>query len=364
MNAAPAAPRRTRDAARAAPWAGPLLAAASAMLLLQGCAASSAGTTGAAAAAAQRVTERLCAPRAESARGGTAVVEAPLPPEARQAAAGELAARGFSRTAIEIAGDIGALDLLRRYAALETDGGASRGGGAERELRRLRLRQGITDRVLLAMSDIASTQAEIDCEGERGDGLRERLQKAENRRSRRLGLASVMIGALTAAATGGLSLAGAATSGDIAGIVGGVAEASAAGSLLFGDASGGLRNERNLLGEIWERPARPVLFPGSVWRFLNRRPVEDPAAPSRAERLVAELRADERLGARGSAEEGQRMRLLFGPGGTFTLEDLELRDTSLDLLETNIAAMNQELRVLLEELTARLPPGASHRAAR
>jgi hypothetical protein len=79
---------------------------------------------------------------------------------------------------------------------------------------------------------------------------------------------------------------------------------------------------------------------------------------------VAELRADERLGARDSEEERERMRLIFGPGGSFTVEDLSLRDTSLDLLETNIAAMNQQLRVLLEELTARPLLGPSRTTAR
>jgi len=46
------------------------------------------------------------------------------------------------------------------------------------------------------------------------------------------------------------------------------------------------------------------------------------------------------------------------------VDDLALRDTSLDLLETNIAAMNQQLRVLLEELTARPLLGPSRTTAR
>jgi hypothetical protein len=140
-------------------------------------------------------------------------------------------------------------------------------------------------------------------------------------------------------------------------MTGGLAEASVATALLFGSASGRLRSERNLLRDIWERPARSDLFPGPVWRYLTRRPEGEAGRPSIAEGVIAAWRAAELLGEPGSGTERARIALLFGPGGVYTVEELEARDAMLDLLEAQIALMSGDLRLLLQELLAR--PGAT-----
>ena len=282
-----------------------------------------------------------CAPRTRP-----ALVLPPLVGDLRGAAGG-VAAAAFSPGAVDTADAIGALGPLRRL--VELDAGALH---AATDLRRLRLRQTITDRILLAMLDVSSSIAEINCEGERGNELRDRLRRIEESRARRLNLATIMVGALTAVVSGGLSLAGAA-GGDIAGIVGGTAEAGVATTLLFGSASGELRTERNLLSDVWNQREQSSLFPATVWRLLTRRPGNEPNQPSVAERLRAEWQAGERLGPAGSQEERDRISLLFGPGGLYTVEDLELRDATVDLLQASISLMNQDLRGLLEELLGR-----------
>ena len=284
--------------------------------------------------------DRLCAPRAGGGRPAAPLDGGSLSPEAFRAASERLSAQGFSRAAIEIADVIGAAAPLLRLGELEAEGRRSMAA----ELRVLRLRQAVTDRIMLAMLDVSGTLAAIDCEGERGDQLRVRLQGIESRRARRLGLASIMVGALTAALSGGLSVAGVATAGDIAGITGGVAEASVGASLLFGSASGTFRTERNLLREVWERPARSELFPPSVWRFLTRRPDGDPGRATVAEVVVNEWRAAELLGRGDPEEERSRAALLFGPGGTYGVGELEARDAMLDLLEASVALMSRDLR--------------------
>jgi hypothetical protein len=293
--------------------------------------------------------DRLCAPRAGGGRPAAPLDGGSLSPEAFRAASERLSAQGFSRAAIEMADVIGAAAPLLRLGELEAEGSRSMAA----ELRVLRLRQAVTDRIMLAMLDVSGTLAAIDCEGERGDQLRVRLQGIESRRARRLGLASIMVGALTAALSGGLSVAGVATAGDIVGITGGVAEASVGASLLFGSASGTFRTERNLLREVWERPARSELFPPSVWRFLTRRPDGDPGRATVAEVVVNEWRAAELLGRGDPEEERSRAALLFGPGGTYGVGELEARDAMLDLLEASVALMSRDLGILLEGLMAR-----------
>ena len=302
------------------------------------------------AARALRGTDRLCTLRAQPVQA--ARLEAPLTAEAFNAAADRLAAQGWSRTAVEVAEVIGALGPLQRLSGPE-GAGPARGTGAE--LRRLRLRQAIGDRITAAMLDVSAALAEIDCEGERGDQIKNRLQAIETRRAWRLSLGSILAGALTAGVTGGLGLVG-VPGADIAAIAGGAAEGSLGASVLFGEASGTLRTEPNLLREVWERPARSALFPETVWRYLNRPiPGQGGGPATIAEAVVAEWRAGDRFGPPGSAEERARTALLFGPGGTYTVDDLDVRESLLELLETGVALMNRDLRALLAELQARAP---------
>src|SRR4051812_13075837 len=101
--------------ARAA-WLAIALAAAT---LLAGCAtAPSAVSPGRGRGPPLRAAERVCAPSAAGGGQVAAAIGAPLPPEQARAAADELAAQGYSRTAIGIAEVIGALEPLRRLAAL------------------------------------------------------------------------------------------------------------------------------------------------------------------------------------------------------------------------------------------------------
>ncbi|MBY0339402.1 MAG: hypothetical protein K2X11_22505 [Acetobacteraceae bacterium] len=239
-----------------------------------------------------------------------------------------------------VAASIGALPALHGL------GTPVRGNEA---LRRLALRQEVTERVLLALLDVSSTLAMIDCEGERGDQLRTRLQAAESRRARQLGIASIGLGAATAVVTGGLSFVG-NNAVAIAGITGGLAEASAGAALLLGGADGQLRHPRNLLREAWERPARSTLFPAVVWRHLSRRDAGQEL--SELDALVLSWRQDGLLGAEGTPAAARREALLFGDGGRYDVSALEARDAMLDLLEARVALMSRDLRNLLLELRA------------
>jgi hypothetical protein len=280
------------------------------------------------------VSERLCGGRGEEA--------VPVPRVAVPGAEVQrLAALGYSPAALRAADAVGALPALLRMER-------ARPGGIEH----LSARQEVTERILQGMLDAAGTIAEIDCEGERGDQLRTRLQARVDRRARQLGVAGLLLGAGTAALTGGLSLAGAATAGSVAGIAGGGAEAAAAGALLFAPApTARLETPRNLLREAWDRPAEPRLFPASVWNHLAR---PGGTGPTPLDILLAEWRTPETLGESGTAEEGRRIALLLGEGGDYTPEMLEVRDRMLDLLEASIALMSQDLRTLLRQVRARV----------
>lgn len=255
---------------------------------------------------------------------------------------------GFSGEAIDMAEAIGVLD--RMQALVETE--RRPGNGVPVIL----ARQAVTDRVLLALLDVQATLATIDCEGERADQLRGQLQRNEARRARNLGLAGILVGAGTAALTGGLSLAASAAATNtvgVIGIVGGSAEAAVASLLLYGGASGVLRTRSNLLAEVYRHPQQSTLFPPIIWRYLTRR--DGPGMPSIAEEIVAEWRSA------GLLEEPEGDEPLFRAEAQLAIEDLERRDAMLDLTEARIALMSRDLRQLLEEVTSRpVPTRARH----
>ncbi|HYI84653.1 MAG TPA: hypothetical protein VEX11_15790, partial [Acetobacteraceae bacterium] len=103
----------------------------------------------------QADADRLCAPRAGGGRPAAPLDGGSLSPEAFRAASERLSARGFSRAAIEMADVIGAAAPLLRLGELEAEGSRSMAV----ELRVLRLRQAVTDRIMLAMLDVSGTLA-------------------------------------------------------------------------------------------------------------------------------------------------------------------------------------------------------------
>lgn len=251
-----------------------------------------------------------------------------------------LRAAGFTREAVHMADVIGALDALDalRRAELERDGGP----------RAFMARQGVVNHIALAQLEMDAAHAALQCEGERGDLLRARLDRMENDRSRNLTLAGIVISAAFAGISGGLSLSGAGTASDIANIAGGAASGGAAAALLFGEPTGRLALSHTLLEELRRQPAEARYFPPRVWRYLTR--AASPGAPTPAEELLEDWR-----GAGLLAEEAGPS-IVFRADAELTSDALQQRDGMLDQLRARVALMSGGLRELLEEILARPAP--------
>jgi len=296
----------------------------------------------------QKGLDRSCVRRLDN---GVLSASVPGSTSAGTPSSSEPPAVGFSQQAIAIAEVIDALPLLRQIPPLEAEAAA---GSSEAQLKLLRVNQRITDRIVLAILDVSRTVAVIECETERGDQLQDWLQKVEDRRIRRLAITSIMAGALTSIVSGALALAApAAAASGIAGVTGGMIEAGAGVAGMEGAAAGSLSTDPNILGEVWEGPPESTLFPAPVWRYLTRPSSDDTSDLTVRGILIAQWGAGERFGEPGSEAERDRITLLFGPGGVYTIDDLNARDALLDLLQATITRMNQELQILLRELTER-----------
>jgi hypothetical protein len=271
--------------------------------------------------------------------------EADPPPPRSEARAAALAAAGYPERAGTIAAIIGVDRLLLRLDAIDPHVDA---------ITALRVRQQAIERILLAVMDVQSVLAEIACEQARGEQLRAGLEGIAGRRAQRYALAGVLIGAVSAIASGGLAIARPESdAANVVGIVGGAAEGSAGVAGLAGGGGEPFETRRNMLGDVWEGRADTRLFPATVWRFLDE--AESGAARElsvRAE-LIAVWRADERLDDPAAPDDAQRIALLFGAGGRYTSEMLQLREALLDLLQARVWLMSQDLDALLREVVKR-----------
>lgn len=154
---------------------------------------------------------------------------------------------------------------------------------------------------------------------------------------------------------GSLSLALEETASAIAALIGGTVATGFGSAAFFDTTEEEFRHDRNILQEVWKCPEEPLLFPVSVWRFLNR-PLTEDAERSLRETLIARWREDGRLGEPGSDTEQRRIALFFGEGGTYTVEDLRARAAMVDRLEADVNLMSQHLeRRLQEVLTSEAP---------
>lgn len=253
----------------------------------------------------------------------------------------------FSWRAIQTAQVIEVLSLLNQFEILE-----ERSISSSTDAIRLHgVIQEILSRVTLAMLEVSSTVAKTTCEIERSSEVVDRLRVAEDAQIRRQTLLAIIIGAGTAAATGGLSIADISglTEGVVS-IIGGTVAGALGVSALYHENKGSFRHPDNILQEIWEDAEVPVYVPPSVWRFLRRPMREDDGQRTYRDEIIAGWRQEGRLGDQGSDEEATRARLFFGEGGVYTTKDLQRRTHMLDSLRATVSLMNQDMEQLVREL--------------
>jgi hypothetical protein len=239
--------------------------------------------------------------------------------------------------------------LLVRLTALQR-------AGETHSMAFLELQQSLTDRLLLTLFEVSSVTAELVCERDRADQVADRMDEVDASLVKRLTLASIVIGGVAAAVSGGLGLAGAASdASDAAALAGGVVSALFGGTALFAGSKQHFSHERNLLGELWENPKQSSAFSPAIWRFLQGHRTDE--TRNTREEIIQAWRQQGRLGEPGSAGEQERTALIFGPGGTYTSTDLRARASMLETFEAHIQLLTEELEAFLREIIQRRTQG-------
>lgn len=221
--------------------------------------------------------------------------------------------------------------------------GARAGGLPSLEL--LLTRQELDMRLISLETQLSAVIFEAECTGELIEAMSFELEDLEDLRELRLALGSLVVGAVAATAAGVWDLVdGEATGPAILGLAGGLGSASLGGAaFLERSLSMTYDHPRNLLAPVLEGRDHDELFPHFVFALLSA-PAAD-GAPSPRERLLqrwSALIAEE-------VEPDARARtraLLFGAGGVYSKELLQLRERLYDALESELNAQARDLELL------------------
>ena len=249
----------------------------------------------------------------------------------------------YPRRNLLTANATGLLPQLRTLLTLED--AARQQPGPATEVAVLRQRQLISSQIALVSSTVSSIAAELDCEGERADQVAGYLSDQDNRRTQGLNVLSIGIGAASGIGTTVIDNPPVQYA---LGIDGGLLSAGL--GLLTLNQKGHTAEftyPRNLLAEMWgEKPASEV-FPPSVWYMLS-----EPAFSNSGQTSIAHntRRRWEHYGqlAHSESKQGQQLAaLLFGTGGTYAADQLQVRANMLNELQSAVRLLNQELQGLL-----------------
>ena len=249
---------------------------------------------------------------------------------------------------------MGVASLVQQIDRLQTEDAQGIEGARERWVE---ARQQLSNRVLLTMLEVSSVTAEADCEQTRAQHIATALSTDLVNRVQRQTLYAILGDAMIGILGGALSLGGSTTAAAAADVFGGVVTTSFGLSAALADSQATFQHERNLLRDIWDGPKESALFPAPVWRFLNS-PEEErgDGETTRRERLVADWHKHEWLGEPQSEMEQKRVALFFGDGGTYSVEEFQIRAQMLGFLKTYVNLMNQHLNALIREVLSHSHP--------
>lgn len=239
----------------------------------------------------------------------------------------------LSRHDILVSKAIGIETYLTEYFQIKKD-----------TLKKLVLKQKITDRIVLTSIEINALASELDCNGERINKLADFIDDLNNKRTKNLTVASVTLGALTTVAT---VLIKNNNASNIVGVSGGLLSAGL-GALTISPKGKkiNLKLQRNLLGNIWYNDNLNQAYPNSIWTILNEKEFSNSGEKSLQESIKnrwLQYNFDGEI-------DLKNQKLFFDDGGIYTADDLHSRANMLNELQATIRSLEQDLKSLAVRL--------------
>jgi len=235
----------------------------------------------------------------------------------------------LSRHDILVSKAIGIETFLAEYLQIKKD-----------TLKKLVLKQKITDRLILTGIEINALASELDCNGERINKLADYIDDINNKKTKNLTVASVTLGALTTVAT---VLIKNNNASNIVGVSGGLLSAGL-GALTISPKGKkiDLKLQRNLLANIWYNDNTNEAYPASVWTIINEKQFSNSGENDLQESIKnrwIQYNFDGKT-------DPKTQKLFFDDGGTYTADDLHSRANMLNELQATIRSLEQDLKSL------------------
>lgn len=211
-------------------------------------------------------------------------------------------------------------------------------------LKKLVLKQKITDRLMLTTIEINALASELDCNGERINKLADYIDNINNKQTKNLTVASVTLGALTTVAT---VLIKNNNASNIVGVSGGLLSAGL-GALTISPKGKkiDLKLQRNLLRNIWYNDNSDGAYPNSIWAIINEKQFSNSGENDLQESIKnrwTQYNFDGKI-------DPKAQKLFFDDGGIYTADDLHSRANMLNELQATIRSLEQDLKSLAVRL--------------
>lgn len=208
-------------------------------------------------------------------------------------------------------------------------------------IRMLRLNDQINRTLLLALSDINATAAELDCEAERVDQVGGYIDNINATRNNKLVVGSIALGAVAAIA--GTLITNNSVNNAV-GIVGGVV---GGGLGFFTLNPKGKKVEfnhpHNLLRNVWKQDDIDQSFSPFIWYMLSEEKFSNDGSNS----LIYNLK-NRWIDYQFDGDENQgNQSVIFSDGGTYYADDLHARAAMINQLQAVIRSINQSVNNLI-----------------
>jgi hypothetical protein len=205
------------------------------------------------------------------------------------------------------------------------------------------LRQYIYDKVLLANSEIDAIAAELDCEGERIDQIAKYVDNVNAKRTTRLTVASIVIGAAA-----GITSATVTDAGWNKGIAIGAGVAGAGLGLATLNPKGRkiqLMHKRNLLRTVWTGENNNDI-PTFLWFMLTEKRISNSGNNNLLNNLKHRWITYQFDGDSSKAARSVN----FSEGGIYRADDLHDRAEMINQFQAEIRSISQNVNIFLQEL--------------
>jgi hypothetical protein len=256
----------------------------------------------------------------------------------------------FTQRARSVAADIGVLFLLNRF--VEQHKQVQQNQSADFLWQLVTTRQEITEHISLGSLELTSVLAEINCEIGRAIEMKNYLQLQLDKRETSSTILSVLAAASVQVIASVMNLS--ETDQRI------IEGTEIGGALLSGyfayralkkkDKKAMFLHKRNLLTDIQNNPEHSAIYQPMVWHYLTKEYENLQETPTVRQTILNRWDELNFLREAEGEEQQQRLALLFGTGGLYSIDDIDTRISLLDLLAIEVSLMNQELKQLQQEI--------------